>query len=355
MSGLPLIGNPLFTRGQPKKFFMPDEGETHLRTWMGFVANEAIWSRTQIPRVKEDLALIANTIAKYEPVSILLSGDDLDDATSLLDIASSNYPIELIECELDDLWLRDTGATFVRSESGEKFAIDFSFNGWGEKQRHSNDKLVANFMAEHTGVASIVSRLVLEGGCFEVDGKGTAIMTKSCIANDNRNPGMTLAEIETELKRLLGLRKIIWLEGVKGMDITDGHTDFYARFAHKAEVVVSRDNYAASFDYEVTRENIEILRHSRDADNTPLQLHIINTPDFIDEQFGSEYFAAGYIGYYLCNGAVIAQKFGDKSADEKALATLKDVYPNRTIEQLSITGIASGGGSIHCATQQEII
>jgi agmatine/peptidylarginine deiminase len=34
-----------------------------------------------------------------------------------------------------------------------------------------------------------------------------------------------------ELKRLLGLTHIIWLPGIKGRDITDGHTDFYARFA----------------------------------------------------------------------------------------------------------------------------
>ena len=55
--------------------------------------------------------------------------------------------------------------------------------------------------------------------------------------NSNRNPGVSKAECEEELKRLLGLEKIIWLPGIAGKDITDGHTDFYARFTHPGTVV----------------------------------------------------------------------------------------------------------------------
>lgn len=36
---------------------------------------------------------------------------------------------------------------------------------------------------------------------------------------------------------LLGLEKIIWLPGIKGKDITDGHTDFYARFVKPGVVL----------------------------------------------------------------------------------------------------------------------
>ncbi len=64
-------------------------------------------------------------------------------------------------------------------------------------------------------------------------------------------------------------------------------------------------------------------------------------------------YAAGYIGFYVCNGAVLLQKFGDPRADRMAKQTLQEAYPDRDILQLSIDGIAAGGGSIHCATQQE--
>jgi len=159
--------------------------------------------------------------------------------------------------------------------------------------------------------------------------------------------------VEEELEVLLGLKKIIWLDGIKGKDITDGHTDFYVRFSEKGKVLVSRDNYQDSYDYEVTRENIEVLKKVVDADGNRLEVIIIDTPNTINEEYGVDDFAAGYIGYYVCNNAVIMQSFGDELADENARDIIAKAFPNRTIEQIRIDGIASGGGSIHCATQQQ--
>jgi len=249
--------------------------------------------------------------------------------------------------------MRDTGPSFVINENGEKAAVNFNFNGWGEDQVFELDAKVADFVAKTSGVDSLRSELILEGGCFELDGQGTAIMTESCILNDNRNPGKSKVVVEEELKRLLGLEKIIWLKGIKGKDITDGHTDFYARFAKPGVVVVSRDMDKSSFDYQITRDNIEILSQATDADDKPFELVILDTPWDITEAFGTKDFAAGYVGYYVCNNAVIMQKFGDKNADEAARDKLLKVFPNHKIEQIAIDGIASGGGSIHCATQQE--
>ncbi len=333
---------------------MPEESEEHKRTWMSFVASDTIWASNQIAEVKRNLALIATTIAKYEPVSILVSRDDRDEAVELLGgLNTHEHPIELFELEMNDLWIRDTGPTFVYDENGEKSAIDLNFNGWGEDQEYALDAKVAKFVTEKANARLINSNLILEGGCFEVDGAGTAIMTESCIINDNRNPDVSKEEIEKELKSLLGLEKIIWLEGIKGKDITDGHTDFYARFVKEGVVVVSRDDYDASYDYEVTRKNIEMLQTATDSKGNPLELIILKTPDIINEAYGVDDFAAGYVGYYVCNGAVIMQSFGDPTADQDAKDALALAFPDRVIEQIAIDGIASGGGSIHCATQQE--
>lgn len=359
-SALCVIGNTLLPTATWAKsqsdvhFYMPDESSQHTRTWMAFVANDYIWAKRQIPEVKKNLALIANTIAKYEPVSVLVSPRDYQEAAKLMNIQNSPYPISLVEFDVDDLWLRDTAPTFVKNAQGEKVAINFNFNGWGNKQEHALDKQVASFIAKQSNVKSYQSALVLEGGCFEIDGEGTAILTESCVINDNRNPLLNKIEIENELKRLLGLKKIIWLQGIKGKDITDGHTDFYVRFIRPGHVVVSRDNDETSFDYQVTRKNIEILEQSTDAQGRTLQIDILDTPSKINERFGVRNFAAGYVGYYVCNGAVIAQKFGDDITDQHCKTVLQKAFPDRVIEQISIDGIASGGGSIHCTTQQEI-
>lgn len=210
------------------------------------------------------------------------------------------FAIELIACPMNDLWIRDTGPSFV-VDGAREGGLGLAFQRLGRGQEFELDAGIARFVAGASQVPTIVCDLVQEGGCFEVEWRGTAIMTESCILSDNRNPGKSRAQVEGELRRRLGLEGIIWLEGIKGQDITDGHTDFYARFTKPGTLVVSREMDPETYDYGVTRQNIELL----------------------------------------------------EKADGEARAKLQKLFPEQVIEALQVDGIASGGGSIHCATQQE--
>lgn len=330
------------------QWYMPDEGEPHKRTWMAFGASEAIWGRWLLPEVQRNLATLALTIAEFEPVTMLVRSDEYDLAYDLV-----GADVELLVAGLDDLWMRDTGPTFVRNDAGVRGAVDLNFNGWGEKQEYRQDATVARLVATNAGVDLIQTELVLEGGCIEVDGHGTAIITESCVLNENRNPSVSKAQFEELLMPLLGLEKIIWLPGIKGMDITDGHTDFYARFARPGVVMAGYDPDPASYDHAVTKQHLTILESATDAQGNPLEIIVLEGPTTIRETYANDEFAAGYIGYYLCNGAVIMQEFGDPQADAAAQQALADAFPEREIVALNVDGIAAGGGSIHCATQQE--
>ncbi|MEM9976232.1 MAG: agmatine deiminase family protein [Cyanobacteria bacterium P01_D01_bin.2] len=327
---------------------MPDEAMAHQRTWMAFGASERIWGRQLLPEVRRNLVTIAQTIAQYEPVSMLVRAEEYDLARDLL-----GSSIELIVSPLDDLWIRDTGPLFVLSNQGKKAAIDFNFNGWGKKQVFQQDAAVAAFVAQQAKADVINTSLVLEGGCIEVDGHGTAIITESCVLNDNRNPGMSKAQFEALLMPLLGLEKIIWLPGIKGYDITDGHTDFYARFAGPGVVVAGYEPNPEYFDHEVTKQHLDILKTATDAQGQLLDVIVLEAPSTIRETYETEDFAAGYVGFYACNGAIIMQEFGDSQADQAAQAALQQAFPERDIVAINIDGIAAGGGSIHCTTQQE--
>ena len=134
----------------------------------------------------------------------------------------------------------------------------------------------------------------------------------------------------------------------KGKDITDGHTDFYARFAKPGIVVAAYD--PDSFDHAVTKQQLEILRTATDANGRNLEVIVLEAPSQIRDKDASDDFAAGYINFYVCNGAVIAPEFGDKKADADAKHKLEQLFPNREIILLNIDGIAAGGGGIHCTT-----
>jgi len=329
-------------------WFMPDESEPHQRTWMAFGASREIWGRALLSEVQRNLANIALCISEYEPVSVLVREADLGVAKRLM-----GNKVELIVCPLDDLWIRYTGPVFVITESGRKKAIDFNFNGWGEKQDYDQDAKVAAAVAGFAKTRVTRSELILEGGGIEVDGYGTAIITESCVLNNNRNPGVSKAECEDELTELLGLEKIIWLPGIKGKDITDGHTGFYDRFTRPGTVVAAYDPDPESFDHAVTKRHLEILRSAKDANGKPLEVVVLEAPATLREQYAHDDFAAGYINFYVCNGAVIAPEFGDKKADADAKRKLAKLFPDRDIVQLNIDALAAGGGGIHCATQQE--
>ncbi len=336
------------TQDDGRKWMMPEEGQRHLRTWMAFGASERIWGADLVPEVQRNLATIATTIARFEPVSMLVRPGEMDLAKGLVGAAN----VELIAAEIDDLWMRDTGPVFVNG-SGGRAGVDFNFNGWGEKQEHRKDAKVARIATERAGVERLTTDLVLEGGGIEVDGEGTAIITESCVLNNNRNPGWKKRDVEEELAYLLGIEKVIWLPGIAGEDITDGHTDFYARFARPGVVVAGLDNDPDSFDYDVTRRHLDILHQATDVHGRPLQVEVLEGPSTVREDFADDDFAAGYINFYVCNGAVIAPEFGDPETDPATRATLQRLFPDREIVQINIDGIAAGGGGIHCTTQQE--
>ncbi|KAF0864461.1 agmatine/peptidylarginine deiminase [Pseudomonas sp. LD120] len=350
MTNLGLGSGPARAQEQDD-WYLPDEGDRQQRAFMAFGAQDAIWEDFTAD-VQQAQGRIARAIAAHQPLTLFCREHERDLAETLCGTHNIRYVIT----ELDDIWMRDIGANFVTNSQGQLGAVDFNFNGWGNKQRHALDARLARQMADAAAARYLRSALIGEGGGIEVDGHGTGIMTESSWINGNRNPGWSKAEVEAELKACLGLRKIIWLPGIRGRDITDAHVDFYARFVRPGVVVANLDNDPDSYDHQVTLKHLEILRNASDADGRQLQVYTLSPPlSPRRSRFSRDNpdFAAGYINYFVINGAVISPQFGDPAADAKALALLEGLYPGRQVVQLDIDAIAAGGGGIHCVTHQQ--
>ncbi|AOE85480.1 agmatine deiminase family protein [Pseudomonas sp. TCU-HL1] len=330
-------------------WYMPDEHGPQERVILAFAASSRVWQGWETA-VNNTIAQLARTIAKYQPVTVLCRASQLSQAKSKCGTTNT----EFLTIALDDVWVRDYGGCFVVDGAGGLGLVDFNFNGWGGKQTAANDTRVADTLSYEMEASYIRSALVGEGGGIEVDGHGTAIMTESCWVNSNRNPGMSRGQIEAELKANLGLRKIIWLPGIKDKDITDAHVDFYARFVKPGVVIANLDNDPKTYDYAVTRKHLEILNAATDADGRKLVVHTLPPPltkrstPYTDN---NPDFAPGYINYLPINGAVIAPQFGDAAADKYCKDLLTKLYPGRVVEQINIDPIAAGGGGIHCVTK----
>lgn len=330
-------------------WYMPDEGGRQARVIVAYAAQAEVWE-DWAGAVNQTIGQLARTLAVYQPVTVLCRPADLAAARAACGTGNTDY----LTLPVDDIWCRDYGGCFVLDAEGRRGLVDFNFNGWGDKQIHANDAEVAQDLSDEFLATYIQSELTGEGGGIEVDGHGTAILTESCWLNSNRNPGWSRAEIEAELKDRLGLRKIIWLPGIKGKDITDAHVDFYARFVEPGVVIANLDNDPQSYDYAVTRKHLDILKSATDADGHPLQVHTLPPPRQLRRnEFTQDNpdFAPGYINYLVINGAVIAPQFGDSAADANCRELLTRLYPGREVVQLDIDPIAAGGGGIHCITK----
>ena len=79
--------------------------------------------------------------------------------------------------------------------------------------------------------------------------------------------------------------------------------------------------------------------------------------DFVegeDMREAGERLAASYVNFYFSNDSVVLPAFGGENAasDAQAAAILAQLCPERRIVQIPARAILTGGGNIHCITQQ---
>jgi agmatine deiminase len=340
----PAAGTP---RGEG--WFTPGDDVPHERTWMAWPARRDIWG-SMLAGVRSDVATVARAIAAFEPVAMVARPDQARDAAR-----ACGKDVEIVELVNDDLWMRDMGPVFLVNGRGGLAGLDLNFNGWGNKQAHAHDTRIACEVLRLLGVRRFTAPFVSEGGALVADGQGTVMATESSIINPNRNPGQSKARLTTEICDYLGARKMIWIPGLRGHDITDDHIDGLARFVRGPDVVVDQPaNPHARNPWAVSeRQALRILRRSTDADGRRLRCRISRESKTIPPHQNPQLFVNVYVNWYVCNGAVLLPKFGDPAADADARRLVRGLYPHREIVQLTIDNLAEGGGGIHCATQQQ--
>ncbi|MET7610621.1 agmatine deiminase family protein [Streptomyces seoulensis] len=327
---------------------MGAEWESHARTFMSWPALESVWAE-DLPYVREDIARVARAIAEYEYVVMMARPEQQKAAQK-----ACGRDVEVIPLEVDDLWARDTVPVFVE-DGGKVTGVDFNFSGWGNKQVHTDDARVGATLLAKYGIPRRTAPLVAEGGSFETDGEGTLLITESSIVNDNRNPGKSRDQIEAELKRTLGIQKVIWLAGVRGQDITDAHVDSLVRFTAPGVVLLDTahpdtppDSWSRSSD-----QARAVLSRATDAKGRPFEIIDLPQPDLYEITGEGDDFVSTYANFYVANDSVFMPKFGDRKADKRARSILQEHFPKRDVVQVQIDTIASGGGGIHCSTHDE--
>lgn len=331
---------------------MPAEWSRHAATWMVWPHNRMLWEGTwqvALAQVQEDFARVANAIARFEPVKMVVDPSAFESASELC-----GRNIQLIERPVNDSWCRDSGPTFVCHPQHGPAGVSWRFNAWGGKSAHDLDEGLARHVLNHLRLPCFGTPLSNEGGAIHVDGEGTLITTESVLLNANRNRGMSKSEVEDVFSRWLGVTRTVWLPGdpdhVTG-DMTDGHVDGVCAFARPGVLLVDATHDRDSVYHDVVRENRRALELATDAKGRRFELIDLYEASDAAEP-GAEVFCASYTNFYIANDAIIMPAYG-VAADEAAAQVLAEAFPGREVVPVRINYLARGGGGVHCITQQQ--
>lgn len=334
-------------------FYMPPEWSPHAGTWLAWPHNAETWPG-RLPQVVRFWGQLVATLCRFEPVHLLVPTEPSLAAEArrcVRDLPHSNH-VHLHAIDTNDAWIRDFGPTFLaHRQRNEVAVVDWQYDAWGGKYPpYDKDQQATAQIARWLGVQRFAPPIVLEGGAFDVDGRGTVLVTESCLLEAGRNAGMTRDDATRWLAQYLNAPHAIWLGGGIAGDDTDGHVDQLVRFVGPHTVVAALEDDPHDENYEPLRENYERLLRARDA--TGRRLNVVPLPMPAPVFDGPKRLPASYANFYIANGAVLVPTFDDP-ADAVALRRMAQLFPDREICPLDSRHLVAGLGGIHCITQQQ--
>lgn len=300
------------------KFFYPPEWHKQRGTIFIVPQPHHDWGCC-FDEVVESFRYFVSVVSKYQKVYLI--GD-----------LGGEYE-EIENIPTDDTWTRDTLPLTIFDKNGNRYFLNYQFNGWGGKFDFSNDNLITQRLSNigfFPKERIINLPYIVEGGAVETNGD-ILLVTKSSILNRNRNQNSeeSRREIENSFYQYLGVEKVVWIDNsyLEGDD-TDGHIDMLARFGDRKTILYSLD--------EVGNELKEKL-----ADFQYIQLP--------NPKFGE--FPATYLNFIFVNGAVLIPTYG-VAEDREAIEIFRKIFPDRKVEPINSSIFIRQGGSLHCLTMQ---
>lgn len=360
---------------------MPAEWETHAATWLAWPHNRTDWPGKFEP-IPFVYAEIVRHLVRVERVELIVQDEAAEQrAREVLSLANilktpqTRHPnLRFHRWPTNRGWTRDSGPIFLVGENPSEKVIrgsaspkprlaltNWRFSAWAKYRNWQLDNEIPDNVTKLLKVPSFhptimvngrARLVVLEGGSIDVNGRGTMLTTEECLLSSvqQRNPGLSRADLETMFANYLGVQKVIWLErGIVGDD-THGHVDDIARFVGPNTVVTAYEDDPADANFEALRDNFRRLTRSTDQNGEPLR--VVKLPMPAPVVFRGQRLPASYANFYIANRTVLVPVFDDPK-DRIALNTFAELMPKYSIVPIYCGDLVWGLGTIHCMTQQQ--
>jgi len=294
-----------------------------------------------INKARDEVANVINEISKTERVIVLSNKEDINE----IENKTNHENIDILECKLDDSWMRDIAPIFYNEDKKLK-SISFDFNGYGKYPDYVNDNKISKFISNHLNIPTKNSDLVIEGGAITYDDRKNLFSTKNVLFNKNRKQRHSNEYIIKELKLLFDLKHIFLFENGLKDDDTDGHVDNLLCPIGKNKYLIAT-THKLDPNYEILKKNkADLIKFFKDTNQT-FDLIDVSLPT--RKKINNKNIISSYINFYFSKNKIILPKFNVKEDNEVKL-TFENLFPNREIIMLETENINYGGGNIHCIT-----
>lgn len=332
----------------------------------------------------EIIPRLAGIVSRKEKVTLFLGNQWTDRETIqkiLLKHGCNLDNVELVSINkpLDNIWIRDYGPAYLVNRSGEKKLVEFNYF-W------SNPGFIEE-VASPGNLPVIRSPFNSTGGSREVNGKGTVILCESHEMDVNQEK--TKQEIEQEMIRILGQKKIIWLK--KGLPQDDsilkgplydsvypkgvnGHVDEFCRFADPGTILISHVTEQEARSHPIYKEakkrldeNYRILVNATDQDGNKFNVIQVPVAPLIitDRRAGPEgkivASVTSYMNFIIASSLVVLPSYVSANSGNLALLRkeqeveqiFREAFPSREIIKLRADTINYYSGGFHCISLHE--
>jgi agmatine deiminase len=342
---------------------MPAEWEPHEATWLVWPHDPEDWPG-KFQAIPWLYAEIVRLLARRELVHLLVENAKAEQrARGILERAGAN--LDRVSFHLwptNRSWTRDSGPIFIRNAEGRVGLTNWRFNGWAKYSNWKLDDKLPGRVAKLLGLPEwqptarladgTSHQLVLEGGSIDGNGAGILLTTEECLLSEvqQRNPGLSRAQLEQAFHDYLGIDQVLWLNrGIVGDD-THGHIDDIARFVGPTTIIAAVEPNTSDPNYEPLAENLARLKAARTLDGKPFE--IVELPMPRPVVFRGQRLPASYANFYIANDLVLVPTFHDPN-DRIALNTLAELFPRREVIGIHSVDLVWGLGTLHCMTQQQ--
>lgn len=406
-AALGVAGGPALALGGGAAARLVADFEPAAAVWLGYDAGHEAFT-----------AELARALHPHVPLKMLVA-DDATAAAARALLALHGVPAERVH------WVQHPSAlyfvrdalVFAAAPDGGLGVVDFRWTHYGWSDWCRGRRTVAACRATDPGPADALDRelaaalgasvfgtpLAMEGGGVESNGQGLLIANEALWAS--RHPGWSRTAIERQLRRLPGVRQVVWLPAGLAQDPlhrarvtgryvawgTGGHTDEFVRFADPRTVLLAWPDEDEAARHPVSRlnlqrmrRNLSILQSVRDEKGRPLRVLKLPLPHVVERRIrlaadadpawstgwsaaqlprslgwrdGEEVIqvaSTSTANFVVANGVVLVPDYRDHGTPahvhEQVLQVLGQAFPGRSLVEVDALGANWVGAGAHCAT-----